>query len=353
MTESAPIITNRSENVIREPIRPLGKISDFVVEILPIQLEAVREGRLGIDKLSGTIRHLLIDADAGAIGSFITGRDREIALLDLLCMQSALGNSGGEIPEALTDVIGHLASKEGRPPILTYEDVILINPLDTDPRMFTRGSVGGAELFFYKTHRNIEEAGLILNELVRSALCDLGEGNIADAKFLLEQCNLPSAMLLQEMFGLKALDPEDFAKFRTYFGGYPKGNKGPSGAFSPAIATLDVLLSGRELPEDRRAYHRDNSMYFPREGQREIQAAYTLVLNSKALDEYRGIDEEIDQHRSGLHQFLTTFRSAHHGRVGEQIPKALEGTISGTGGEINVGEFLRERIQFNKSRRSI
>lgn len=351
MTERIDTGSNLTE-VVRKPIRPLA-ISDFVVEVLPERLEEVRAGTLSINDLSADIGNRLQDADIGAISYFVTGKEREIALLDLLILQSALGNSGGEVPQKLTDIIGHLAEREGRIPALTYEDVILVNPLDADPRTFTTGKVRETEMQFYRAHRTIEEAGLILNELVGESLKYLRGSTIDFAKYLLNQTGLPTAIILQEMFGLKELDKEDFATFRIYFGGYPKGNKGPSGAFSPAIATVDVLLSGRDLPEDRHDYLRDNRPYFPRNGQRDIDRAYELVDSVGALDSHRKEDLSIDEYASKLHQFLTLFRSAHQGRVGEQIPEALKGLIPGTGGEVDVATFLRERIKFNKTRRSL
>lgn len=351
--QSRFINANTLEAFVRKPIRPLGKISDFVVEVLPDHLAAIQEGRMEIGGLSLLVEQQLQGVDADLVGDVLTGRDREIALLDLLIMQSALGNSKGEVPHVLTHMIEHFAKKEGRIPALTYEDVILINPLDTDPRTFTRGRVGQAELAFYQTHAVIEEQGGAINKIVKQALVDLQQGDMQQAVHVLSGIAESSQIIVAEMLGMKALNPKDFAAFRDYFGGYPEGNKGPSGAFSPAIAVLDVLLSGNDLTEDRHAYLGDNRQYFPREGQREIDEAYALVSHTGALDSYRGQDQTIDQEIGALHHFLTKFRGNHEVRVREQIPQALEGKISGTGGETDVATFLRERTQFNKLRRSI
>jgi hypothetical protein len=154
----------------------------------------------------------------------------------------------------------------------------------------------------------------------------------------------------------QVMPPSHFAEFRQYFPTNPfRQTKGPSGAFTARFAILDILISGDELPDEYFTYLSDNLSYFPRLGRREIADAMELAAQGKSLRSiahHRVDSEPIQTSLDEISNTIRRFRGEHYAGVRTQIPQALEGVLPGTGGEIDVSRFLRDRIAIKHGRRN-
>lgn len=148
-----------------------------------------------------------------------------------------------------------------RPPVLTYDDVVVSNPVKS-PRTFTAGAVGASEAGFYEKHLEIEAAlAPAVNSLedVRRAL-SIGDLTCRGVDLEAAQTAVKSGMgtLVDNMRALlpsspdrpddPGLNKDHFDIFRRYFMTHPEtGLPGPSGLFSPGIALLDLTVGKTNL----------------------------------------------------------------------------------------------------------
>lgn len=320
-------------------IRPLGNVSDFVVEVLPWELEASSTGFIE------RVERLLDSLDTRHVAEMLQP-EWDVALLDLKMIEAGIVHSGLTPPVRLTTLVDQLSGEEV--PSLTYEDLVFLNP-EGDPRLFTTGTTGKTETFFYRQHRRIEAALertiAKMREGIEGLQSTRGINEIADA---LAATETDLAFVLAATSDVGKMNPQHFAAFRKYLVVHPsRGLKGPSGAFTARIPILELLLHGDELPPDYHEYLAVNWRYFPREGRvqlaevlEQMRMSQTLVTIWRRLCEPEALRAPI----AALGRFFAKFRRIHYGAVARQIPEAVQGKIAGTGGETNPGEFLRDRI---------
>lgn len=263
----------------RKPFRPLGVVSDFVVEQLPKELADIREGRKHVRQLTAYTEKLI--ASLGNTPFFNGASVQDQSLLDLLFIESGIVHSQGMAGRRLVGLVNKLAKKAGRIPGLTYEDLIFVNLQNQDVRLFTSGDISLSERDFYEGHRRIEN---ILENCIM--LC---QKVIADPA-----AKQNSKKILAITTGVKkiegytgelhrAMPKEHFSIFRQYFLSHPyRGFKGPSGAFSARFPILEVLLAGERLPDETlRYYMDDNYVYLPRRDRLVLKDAFHGVGEKK------------------------------------------------------------------------
>lgn len=336
-------------------IRPLASFSDFVVEKMPELLESRPE------EVARRCTEFGIFWSGGAWAALSTGIetdvDIDLALLDLKMVEAGIVHSGLTAPTQLVSLIDN--SVGGGLAGLTYEDLVLVNPTD-DMRTFTRGEVGDTERRFYRMHREIEghlECAIKKIRRAMSCLPTVAPGSGADYWYVesairaLRGIEDDLAPVITATAGLKQMLPEHFTAFRKYLNSHPvRGLKGPSGAFTAAVPTLELLLRGDELPAEYFKYLEGSMRYFSREGRKAISEALHLLPHNTLVSLWHkeGENPILRSRIDVVGTFLNDFRASHYRTVAHQIPEAIRGEISGTGGEANPGVFLRERIKMTR-----
>jgi hypothetical protein len=139
-----------------------------------------------------------------------------------------------------------LSAPAGRLASITYEDVALGNPLESDPRFFFTGDVAASEFnFLYGTLVMDRMWGRAIEKLHMARENALFiDTYLEDAAALLKAANdmLP---LFREQ-----LPTEHFLTFRNFWAKNPlNGHDGPSGRFAAKIFHIRVLIDGDRLAE--------------------------------------------------------------------------------------------------------
>ena len=346
------------ETLTRIPNRPLGRFSDFVVAELPASLTAIRKGRSDYSNLNELSHELIEGLTPDVMATATATQDNaDLALLDLLIMDNALVRTTGPNPK-LTALDDSLAAANDRPPIITYEDVVLTNPLYTDCRLHTNEEIGLSERDFYIAHREIEGDLDVLIDTSKEVIYILKQddlntiGNVAE---MLHTAGLRWVDINARMELLwKAMPKEHFITIRDYFLSHPirttpdgEKYKGPSGAFTAKIPVFEILFAGETMKPEQFHYFKDNEMYFPRKGREEIQDALQYLEEGSTLTQLASLlgnppilKTELDQ----FDHYLNQFRGMHYAGIKHQIPGAVEGNVSGSAGEVKVGQFLKGRM---------
>ena len=316
--------------------RPLGIVSDFVVERLPREL--------GSSGFSATVTTLLRNAPIECRMAFHDKESRGIASLDLKMIEAALVHTGAEIPFSLALLVDTFSISSIR--ALTYEEIVLVNPHD-DMRTFTGGDIGETEAAFYNMHRTIEIQLVYAIASMRTAITEIQHGDAPAATHALLHAVEQVKGLPGMVQALGLMTSGHFGVFREYLKSHPTRDlKGPSGAFSAGLPTLEILFRGNELSEKYRGYLRTNWEYFPLRGRNELAHALETKENSLIAEwRVRGKDPLLKPVIDALGEMFNTFRRAHYNAVGRQLPEALKDATSGTAGEAKPGEFLRERMK--------
>lgn len=349
----------------RVPQRPLGLVSNFVVEKLPLLVSSVDEGKHQSDALLIAIETILSSLEADTVGSLLSrasfqqesfaGRypfDQQLdqAAFDLKILETVLVTYGLPVPDKLVSLVNQFSEATFQLPVITYEDLIYINP-GSDPRTFTRGEVGDSEYNFYLSHLRIEQTLEAVIRQVEYAAFQLEDNhNTNQALTELDRAIQIFGTALAELKTIGMDMPRNnFAVFRKFFNTHPtRGLKGPSGAFTAAVPVLDMLLGGENLDASYFDYLRDNEMYFPRSGRQKMADAYKKIENGKTLTALAASIEnpqELVDRLQTISAQLRQFRGQHYKGVKHQIPGAVSGTVAGTGGEADPGKFLRQRMK--------
>lgn len=252
--------------IVRNPQRPLGPLSDYVVENLPMSLRSLREQRQGAaETMIQEVTNLSADFNFESMSE----GDLKLAWMDLGFLEAAFYHSGLETPTPVKDLMDTCAARLDNAPILTYEGYVLINPLDEDPRLFLDEETGAEhELFFCQIHTEFEKALKPLFDM----LMGLYDGMPIDPEQFKEGVGKMEAA--KELMGClyQVFSKEAFTIFRRYV----SSNKdrqlaGASGAFSAAFPALDQILLDealRPLPEEAH-----NPRLWPR---KDLQADWYL-----------------------------------------------------------------------------
>lgn len=264
-------------------------------------------------------------------------------------MEAAIVCSGGEVPDELGLLVDLFAEATHQPAVLTYEELIYINP-QTDMRTFTMGEVGASERDFYTGHLRIEQ---LLEEVQRklgNTQFALENASVDKATMYMKEANQAFAQTLGFMRSITmTMKPDHFAAFRRYLTSHPTRKlNGPGGAFTAAIPVIDMRLAGEYLPETYLDYVQTNYQYFPRNGRKEINLAANLIQEGKtltALAQRQGNPTSLMEEMRRLSSVLREFRLDHYKGVKYQIPAVFAGEEAGTAGESNVQRFLSDRIK--------
>ncbi len=344
--------------------RPLGSVSDFVVAKLPALLARVRNHVISADELT---QRCAVELDAVSVPSLLKrcyGRHgHEIALLDLLFMESGIVHSGGRPGALLQSMVDDLAKSLKRIPAMTYADLVMINPAE-DMRVFCNGDIKASEKMFYRNQISAELHLCHAARFCQTAIGKLSKGSgrwgLWRAYRILKAAARETCQMANDVTAMNAeLPVEHFAVIRQYFAAHPiRGFKGPSGVFSVGIFLLELLLNGRRLGENHpdylRYYLEENTQYLPQEGVQEIHDAYQQALDGKTvfalLD--RPSSNGVDSHAVAkcksaaidIGLAIRLFRGNHYKAVKHQIPDVLEGYAAGTG-EADAGDLLTERMK--------
>ncbi|WP_245320091.1 hypothetical protein [Bradyrhizobium sp. LMTR 3] len=148
--------------------------------------------------------------------------------------------------------------------VLSYEDMILANPVQSDPRVYCLGAAGVEERDFCLGHQLIESD----LQLAIDALLELRDTADADARQCLAVCleRLKSANYVLTRF-YEHMSPDLFGQFRVFYGKNPYTNRlGPSGRFSARVVAVSVLLVGEDLFQQKPQFYWDVyrlSEYYP------------------------------------------------------------------------------------------
>ncbi len=246
-------------------------------------------------------------------------------------------------------------------PVLTYEGIILLNPLDENPQTFSEWSDAEQELLFYKIHRDIE---LHIYPSIRKLIGLLDDPRNSDTTETIDVLDEINAKLefavwkMGEMY--RSLNKEAFSRFRPFFSGIESrslGNEkypGPSWASSCIFPTLDILLGIEKVAELSKNAH-------------AVRPAlswnwYTTVLDMKEAEEktskfgnlydiFAG-NSELLWKLNRLTDTLRKFRMNHQWNVKKYLPQVFEGA-GWTGWATNVPEYLGAIIHNTKSRISL
>ena len=322
-------------------IRPLGAFSDFVVEKLPSVLE------LPSNNLAKHCANLASQVSEETIQTMARRGEITLAALDAKMVEIGFTQCGLAVPEVVSSWVERFS--EDKLPMLLYEEIILGNPAE-DPRVFTQGSTGETEQMFYRTHRKIENHLDSANTKVQNAISAAMYRRCGGDEIARHLANVETDLqaVIQKTCALRGMDKAHFAAFRKYLGAHPaRGLKGPSGAFSPGIHLLEILLRGDDMPESYLRYLWDNSGYFPQNGYAAITDALQAASACGSLASIaRALDcAKLSERVNVIGQFFNDFRRIHFGVVNRQLPEATQDKIAGTAGEARPGTFMRERIE--------
>lgn len=322
-------------SISRIPQRPLGALSNFVVEQLP---GACADSRAlpnddTINQYSQAGSDLLKNCDSKAAVH---------ALLDAVMLEQAFFQHDIQSPPALKRLIVQSAKQANSAPALTYEGLIFGNPLQSDPRVFSSGELGRTELLFYEVHLRIEQE--LAKTCVAINACiqvdpDQALGTVHQAIDVIEG-------------GFRSfhvgMTLEEFKQFRDFFKNDRRRLPGPSALFSPGMCTLDGLLAGSaDGIRHLNSYKMKLLMLFPGTtaasdgfcGREDIQATLQTPQGGLLFDERLPVEKRISLAKRMKHA-----RSMHLGIAKKYIPEAFaheDGqVVKGTAGLQSLQSFL-------------
>ncbi len=345
-----------AEPIPRTPIRPLGMVSDFVVDVLPSYLADIRAGKRSATELS--------DAADVFVGSTrinwdeLNGDDkiRDIALLDLILLRQGIIRAEGAMPPNLQKEVRLGAAMSRRIPALTYEDLVMVNPLGKDPRLLTTGDESKTELDFYETHARIEaDLAQVISSMVKS-ITALGDTNIAPTARVAEATTLltdafrgiPSSHAAHTLGGIgKDMQVPHFNLFNAYFQPDPDGYRAPSGLFTTTIPCIELLLAGENVLPSTEDEIEKSMDYYPRAGKAKLRFAQELNTHGVSLlslTQAVGNPPDLYAQLQRAENYLRSFRRSHLKAVINKAPDAYSGDRAGTAGVMDVKNFLEVRI---------
>ncbi|TDW34189.1 MULTISPECIES: hypothetical protein [Rhizobium] len=262
----------------RERKRPLGLLSNFVSDQLPhciAEIKASERPDEAVKALGRSINAMIAETDYKAQLLNLPQPEFGVAKTDIQylvnCAYQMSAFAGLHPVDAELTVGGALrqlarVSCQRQPSIdvLSYEDMILTNPLQSDPRVYCLGSAGVEERDFCLGHLLIESE----LQSAMDALLEMRDAVGADARQCLAVCveRLEAAVCVLARFN-ERMSPDLFGQFRVFYGKNPyKDRLGPSGRFSARIVAVSVLLIGEELFHQKPQFYMDIyrlSEYYP------------------------------------------------------------------------------------------
>lgn len=331
----------------RTPDRPLGVLSNFVVKELPECLGQIKSGAISKDLARNSMESLAVGCVRPKVGT----HEYALGRLDVMMVYTGLAHRGVRVGEKFSQLIAYFSQADLA--ALTYEDVIMHNPA-IDPRTFTHGEAGSDEASFYKLHYDLEKPMEPLVEAVKVFV----ENGPSSSTIQIEH-NMQALGILFANTRSSGKGMRHFNDFRDYLNGIPKNMiaptldqveyGGPSGAFSPTVHELDVLVCGIQGDDELARYVQANREYFPSGNRDVLDQAIAMANQGKSIMDYvraSGYDVHLVTLARSLLQPLANFRSAHLGAVEKQVPKLFKDeTAAGTGGIASSVPFLRHRME--------
>ena len=330
------------DDVERKPIRPLGEVSDFVVYEMPKRLTAVRKRNEDAEALIDSIESLLFKKNIEQILSDLDTEKKNIVVLDLRMLQSAVMHSNGAFSEKINKFYNSLSDMTMKPNILTYEDLVLNNP-KKDIRTFTEGFIGHSEASFYVGHQITEEK---LEKVVRDLVS-------ASQLLILEFIDVPAADInkaAESLYGcakfmgvFAEMKREDYCEFRPYIS-HHSNLIGPSGRFSPGAAQMDLIFAGKGINYFNeleslvaKGYYQKEKIYLALETAKNG----TAIMDSNLVSDNGGLRQSV----KNFAQAVIDFRRQHYHIAHKQVPDVVENKVRGTSGEVNSGSFMKDRMK--------
>ena len=287
--------------------RPLGDLSSFVVEAVP----ALLGGQL--DAFGAEVARIarIVDSAFFADTAELSEPQSRLACADMAILNQACGHAGVAMPANLAMLLANLAGRHGRWPTMLYEDCVLNNPIDVDPRLFTTGDTGDCERDFLRLHRCIEDAiGAVIRHLADMAG---GENRLA----LIAACDLHIKTATECFAAFHAMPRDLFAQFRGFYATPPNGRHlGVGGRFSESINTLRIMLDGRRIAWVIPNYFNElleNMGYYPSTGRMRLMTAVenAVIRDRTFIDALAVQDEGVNKLAFRLRKFMDTATGIH------------------------------------------
>ncbi len=289
-----------------------------------------------------------------------TLQNREQDYLGSTMLEARLNANNTLAEKHIQEITNRVSKTLWLAPVLTYEGIILLNSLDTNPKTFTEWSDASHELFFYKIHRAIElEVYPELQKVIQLA----NDTTISNETSLLILDSINSKLefavwKMGEMY--RNFDKESFSRFRSFFSSihfrsldnekYP----GPSWASSCIFPTLDILLGIEKVA----ALSKNAHVVRPRLSWRW----YTTISDMEEAEDGVAKNWNLYERYSNKPNFLEEldrvtntikkFRMNHLWSVKKYLPDVFQG-LQWTGWAIDVPKHLSNIIDNTKSRISL
>lgn len=319
-------------------VRPLGRLSDFVVDEMPILLACQPE------QLGAAADHVVQTWLNESLLDHVVAIQDPVAAIDVKMLELALIHSGNQVPERLAKAVEDLS--KNRTTALTYADIVERNPV-FDRRTFTAGESRESESIFYHSHYKIEQhlkaiiaaARTILNQIKLDPQCDvrvpLSETELTHRLREIYSCTIDTIRI----------NSDHFNTFRVYLASHPiRGTKGSSGAYSYRMPLLELLLR-KSVPDKFKDDLRTNAPYYEAAGWRQLDTA--LGGGELTLEKALSMNDSpaLREFVSTLQTFFDRWRQSHYNALKHHLPGSLSGEVVGTGGETDPDAFLRARME--------
>lgn len=327
------LLSNKESVTDRTPVRPLGAVSDFVVEEMPALLAQTENG--GETGMLAT--RLMAVAQQIDLKNLESSDEKKLGLLDVKLLRIAAHQIGAR---EVMDVIDIHIEQVSHDPVysLTYEDIILSNPA-SDPRHM--GMKSGPEVGFYIGHQMIEQSLIEVSQLVFEGITGNDEDLLANNLYKSAEIYKTSINNVMQSYR-RDLSTEDFNAIRPYFSGdEDKEEPGPSGAFTGQVPLMDRLMFGND--SSLLDHFKDNQRYFPEAEVNKFKEIGGEFSSVQAIAE-KSSNNMLKGGYNALVEQMTAFRSYHYASVSKHIPKKS----SGTGGVNDAHIYLTDRIKDTK-----
>lgn len=318
----------------REP--QLSPLADYVIDVQPSRLEAIRNGIAEYDYTDLMAEHSLILEEVAPIIN--VNEDPEVAKVIQLDLAFMLGaylplkdKAAMTVPPQLLELLRMQADKFGMNAFMDYSLLIDANTREFErtgrTRTYLNGDLALSERDFYHGHHESEP-------FVKSA---------ADAlKKIIEnpQSGETSTQLHVALENLKEfrsymakyvkLSKDSFSTFRPYLATYPDGTKNASGAFMPSVALAELTL--HEPTVEQEVYLDSSLQYFPDWSRDVIQEWRAEAKNGRNLNDMIRSGEiklslnDFETLLAVVHEFVL-FRTTHIAATKRQIPEAFAGKV--------------------------
>ncbi len=318
--------------------RPLGRLSDFVVEELPQLL--VDDPAAIPSKVEGFLREM-VDTNQIHKAYF---ENRELCLLDLKFCEVALIKSKLDVPLILTNIVDFFCSGINVPG-LQYHELVRVNPI-SDMRAYSTGEIRETEIMFYNAHRTVEDR---LSRLV-TAVDEFFADKEKNRRLITSQRDLMDFGPIRDRFvKLHGMKEGHFPFFRQFIS-QPcpvRQVDGPSGAYSWRLPYLELSFWGSKLPQSYLDEMKDKGKYYSPNGRGAIERKLSQIHSSDTISGLSD-DDRLCLLVPVVYDwiaFMATFRKMHEHAVVKQIPEVAQNKAPGTSGNLKAGEYLTKRIE--------